>query len=101
MRGRHRETGELHERQRPLCDQHYDDLMTPCAADGCDRQPDVAVKIVGTSAHTGEPAEDEVRFCDVHWHEFQQSRTVTIDGITMVHDGHGNLKRLPMDMGQG
>jgi hypothetical protein len=37
----------------------------------------------------------------VHWHEFQQSRTVIIDGITMVHDRHGNLKRLPMDIGQG
>jgi hypothetical protein len=75
--------------------------MTPCVADGCDRQPDVAIKIVGASAATGEPKEELVRFCDSHWQQFQDAPTVTIDGITMVHDGEGNLRRLPPNIGQG
>lgn len=101
MSGTHRETGERHVWQRHLCQEHYDDLMTPCVADGCDRQPDVAIKIVGTSAATGEPKEELARFCESHWRQLQDSQTVTIDGITMVHDGQGNLKRLPRKIGQG
>jgi hypothetical protein len=87
-------------RSLPVCDEHYAEFTTPCAADGCPRYGWNIVALKGTTM-SGEHAETEVAFCAECWERLQSSQTVTVDGRTMVHDGHGNLKTLPPVIGQG
>lgn len=98
VEGRNKLTGEPV--RHPICEQHFRDLTTPCAADGCDM---VGRWVIDWKGHLPDGTErtEEVRFCDEHWHELQSSVAVTVNGVSMIHDGQGHFKALPGDVGRG
>ena len=100
IRGLDRRTGQPGTKRLHVCDDHARDLTAPCDNDGCNGLGWYVVAVSGTGP-SGAPKETEVRLCHDCWQGLQASATVTIDGHTMVHDGQGNLKRLPPTIGQG
>jgi hypothetical protein len=86
--------------RHPICEPHFRDLTTPCAADGCDM---VGQWVIDWKGHLPDGTErtEEVRFWDEHWHQLQSSVAVTVNGVSMIHDGQGHFKALSGDVGRG
>lgn len=101
LEGINRVTGERERVEQPVCEEHFRELSRSCEWKGCGLWASNVVPMTGTSAATGEHVEDEFGMCDRHYEEFINGATVVIDGITMVHDGHGRFRRLPTNIGRG
>jgi hypothetical protein len=100
VEGTDKVTGERVAKNVALCRFHYEDATTPCAADDCDALGAFVIAITG-HALDGTQREDEVRFCEAHWEQFQRSAAMTVNGVRMIHDGNGRLKALRDNIGQG
>jgi hypothetical protein len=101
LEGINRETRRRERVEQPVCEEHFRELSRPCDWKGCGLWASNIVPMTGTSAATGRYVEDEFGMCDRHYAEFMSGQTVVIEGITMVHDGHGRFRRLPTDIGRG
>lgn len=98
---RHKDTGEEVVWEKAMCGLHLRDFTTPCRIDGCGN---LGWYVVGmkTQYRAGMvERDDEVHMCEEHWNMLRSSKSVTIDGTTMIHDGAGNLKALPRNIGRG
>jgi hypothetical protein len=84
-----------------VCGEHYTDLTSPCVVDDCANVGMNVIAMRGHSIDTGEYRESEVRMCNECVEEFRASAAVTINGVRMIHDGHGHLKALPSNIGRG
>jgi hypothetical protein len=99
--GQHRETGEWHRIEQPTCDEHYADITAPCAEDSCKRRGPLVIEVNGRRIGAAAPQTGELRLCEEHWNAMQNAAVLTLNGVTMVGDGHGNLKALPKNIGHG
>jgi hypothetical protein len=85
-----------------LCEAHaVEQEGRLCQRDGCIRYAEVVIGLDGTDDATGLPRQDELRICRHCWDLMQTAPSVTINGITMVHDGSGRMQALPKDIGRG
>jgi hypothetical protein len=100
LSARRRDTGDRETLRYRVCAEHLKDFTSVCVADGCTRVGVCVTDFSGT-ALDGSPKREELRFCEEHWTQLENAQTVTIDGVTMIHDGNRRMKALPPPIGQG
>jgi hypothetical protein len=85
-----------------LCEEHASEIEAKlCERDDCLRCAAVVIALDGHDHATGAPRHDELRVCDQCWEALQAAPSITLNGITMVHDGNLRMKVLPPSIGQG
>jgi hypothetical protein len=101
LRGRDGVTGEERVIREHVCDEHYTDLTTPCAADGCDRLGVNVIAVTGHAVDSEERRDDEMRVCDDCLTKLQGAAAVSINSVRMIHDGALHFHALPANPGRG
>lgn len=95
-------TGEPVEIRAIHCESHLAAAMPPkCANDFCAHVGTESVPFAGTGALDGKRHEGTLYFCPDCIELFRREQIITVDGHAMLHDGKGNMKRLPGQRPQG
>jgi hypothetical protein len=65
------------------------------------RFAELVIALDGHHHETDAPQQDELRVCERCWDELKDAPSLTLNGVTMVHDGSLHMRALPPNIGRG